>query len=100
MAEIPAERGSDESALRSAGGSGIPSLWGWRTWASLAIAFTALTVMAFYVDFRAMWRELLAADKRFVLLGFAAHYATYYFRGARWKFVLGRTRQPGAGQAR
>jgi uncharacterized protein (TIRG00374 family) len=91
MAEIPAERGSDESALRSAGGSGIPSLWGWRTWASLAIAFTALTVMAFYVDFRAMWRELLAADKRFVLLGFAAHYATYYFRGARWKFVLGRT---------
>ena len=57
----------------------------------VAVTLTALTVMAFYVDFRAMWRELLAADMRFALLGFAAHYATYYFRGARWKFVLGQT---------
>ena len=51
----------------------------------------ALAVMATYVDFRAMWREIVAADKRFALLGLLAHYATYYFRGARWKFVLGST---------
>lgn len=91
MTETPADRESNESALPSSEGSGVPDLWGWRTWVSLAIAFSALTVMAFYVDFQAMWRELLAADKRFVLLGLVAHYATYYFRGARWKFVLGRT---------
>ena len=91
MAEAPVDRGPNESMLPSPGNSGVPRLWGWRTWASLAIAFTALTVMAFYVDFRAMWRELLEADMRFVLLGFLAHYATYYFRGARWKFVLGQT---------
>ena len=70
---------------------GAPNLWGWRTWASMGIALTALTVMALYVDFGEMWREFLRADKRFALLGFFAHYATYYFRGARWKFVLGRT---------
>jgi len=68
-----------------------PNLWGWRTWASMGIALSALTVMGFYVDFREMWREFLAADKRFALLGLLAHYATYYFRGARWKFVLGKT---------
>jgi len=71
--------------------AGLPNLWGWRTWASMAIAFSALGVMALYVDFAAMWKEFLAADKRYALLGLAAHYATYYFRGARWKFVLGRT---------
>ena len=70
---------------------GAPNLWGWRTWVSMGIALTALTVMALYVDFGEMWREFLKADKRFALLGFFAHYATYYFRGARWKFVLGQT---------
>jgi uncharacterized protein (TIRG00374 family) len=71
--------------------TGVPNLWGWRTWASLVIALTALAVMARNVDFGEMWREFLESDKRFALLGFCAHYATYYFRGARWKFVLGHT---------
>lgn len=91
MSMTPADRESNRSALPGPEGVGVPDLWGWRTWASLAIAFSALTVMAFYVDFGAMWREFLQADKRFALLGLLAHYATYYFRGARWKFVLGRT---------
>ena len=91
MPMTPADRESNGAALSGPEGVGFPDLWGWRTWASLAIAFSALTVMALYVDFGAMWREFLKADKRFALLGLLAHYATYYFRGARWKFALGRT---------
>lgn len=68
-----------------------PKLWGWRTWASMAIALGVLAVLIARVDMAAVWRELVATDKRFVLLGALAHYSTYYLRGARWKMVLGRT---------
>lgn len=71
-----------------------PRLWGWRTWASLAIAFGALGVLATRVDFAAVMREVAATRKSLVLLGLLAHYASYYFRGSRWKFVLNRTPLP------
>ncbi|MEN8149418.1 MAG: lysylphosphatidylglycerol synthase transmembrane domain-containing protein [Planctomycetota bacterium] len=68
-----------------------PNLWGWRTWVSLAVAYGAIGVMAYLsdVDFESVWRKFVEADKRWVLLGLLAHYLTYYFRGARWKYVLG-----------
>jgi uncharacterized membrane protein YbhN (UPF0104 family) len=72
-----------------AGTGSPPRLWGWQTWASLAVAVAALAFLATRVDFGAVWRELRDTDKRFVLAGALAHYATYYVRGARWKFVLG-----------
>ncbi len=68
-----------------------PRLWGWRTWASLALAFGALGLLAARVDFAAVLRELAATRKSYVVLGLVAHYATYYIRGSRWKFVLNRT---------
>jgi D-beta-D-heptose 7-phosphate kinase/D-beta-D-heptose 1-phosphate adenosyltransferase len=71
--------------------SSPPRLWGWQTWASMAVALGVLGFLATRVDFEAVWRELVATDKRLVLLGLLAHYATYYFRGARWKLVLGHT---------
>ena len=83
----------NESTTSVENHSGVPDLWGWRTWASLLVAFGALGVMAYSldVDFATMWREIIIADKRWAALGMLAHYATYYFRGARWKFVLGHT---------
>jgi len=81
----------NESTTSAETAPGVPNLWGWRTWASLGIAFSALAFMASRVDFEAVWREFLIADKRYAALGLIAHYATYYFRGARWKSVLGHT---------
>jgi len=68
-----------------------PALWGWRTWASMAVAVAVIGLMVTRVDFDVIWREIVATDRRWVLLGFLAHYATYYFRGGRWKLVLGHT---------
>jgi len=77
-------------------GTGVPNLWGWRTWASLVVAYGAIGAMAYYsgVDFEDAWQKFIDADKRWALLGLLAHYATYYFRGARWKYVLGHTPKP------
>jgi uncharacterized membrane protein YbhN (UPF0104 family) len=40
------------------------------------------------VDFREVWQQVRACDKGLVLLGAGCHYATYWFRGARWRRSL------------
>ena len=40
------------------------------------------------VDLKEIWREIAACDKRYVILGSLAHYATYLVRGMRWRRCL------------
>ena len=65
-----------------------PALWGWTTYLSIAIAIVILAGASTMVDLKQIWREIAACDKRFVLLGAAAHYATYMVRGMRWRRCL------------
>jgi uncharacterized protein (TIRG00374 family) len=65
-----------------------PRLWGWTTYLSIAIALVILAFAATMVDLKEIWREIAACDKRFVLLGGLAHYATYLVRGMRWRRCL------------
>jgi len=65
-----------------------PALWGWPTYLSIAIALVILVGAATMVDLREIWREIITCDKRFVLLGALAHYATYIIRGMRWRRCL------------
>lgn len=65
-----------------------PALWGWTTYLSIAIAIFILAGAATMVDLKQIWREIAACDKRFVLLGALAHYATYIVRGMRWRRCL------------
>jgi uncharacterized protein (TIRG00374 family) len=65
-----------------------PALWGWPTYLSIVIAIIILIFAATMVDLKAIWREIAACDKRFVLLGSLAHYATYLVRGMRWRRCL------------
>ncbi|CAB1076560.1 hypothetical protein D1AOALGA4SA_4356 [Olavius algarvensis Delta 1 endosymbiont] len=65
-----------------------PKLWGWTTYLSIAIAIVILGFAATFVDLKEIWREIAACDKRFVLLGGLAHYATYLVRGMRWRRCL------------
>jgi len=65
-----------------------PALWGWPTYLSLIIAVVILIFAARMVDLKEVWREIAACDKRYVILGGLAHYATYLVRGARWRRCL------------
>ncbi|MBT8369212.1 MAG: flippase-like domain-containing protein [Deltaproteobacteria bacterium] len=65
-----------------------PKLWGWPTYVSIAIAIIILIFAARFVDLKEIWRQIAACDKRFVLLGALAHYATYIVRGMRWRRCL------------
>ena len=65
-----------------------PNLWGWPTYLSILIAVIILIFAARMVDLKAIWREIAACDKRFVILGSLAHYATYLVRGMRWRRCL------------
>ena len=65
-----------------------PALWGWPTYLSIAIAIFILAGATTMVDLKQIWREIAACDKRFVLLGAVAHYATYIVRGMRWRRCL------------
>ncbi len=65
-----------------------PALWGWPTYLSIAIAIFILAGAATMVDLKQIWREIAACDKRFVMLGALAHYATYIVRGMRWRRCL------------
>lgn len=65
-----------------------PALWGWTTYLSIAIAIFILAGASTMVDLKQIWREITACDKRFVLLGAVAHYATYIVRGMRWRRCL------------
>ena len=65
-----------------------PKLWGWTTYLSIAVAIIILVIAATFVDLKEIWRQIAACDKRFVLLGALAHYATYLVRGMRWRRCL------------
>jgi uncharacterized protein (TIRG00374 family) len=65
-----------------------PQLWGWPTYLSIAAAVVILVFAATMVNLEEIWREIGACDKRLVLLGALAHYATYIVRGMRWRRCL------------
>ena len=65
-----------------------PRLWGWPTYLSIAVAVTILFFAATMVDLRKVWYEIIACDKRFIVIGALAHYATYIIRGMRWRRCL------------
>jgi uncharacterized protein (TIRG00374 family) len=69
-------------------GPKAPALWGWTTYLSIAIAILILAGASTMVDLKQIWGEITACDKRFVLLGAVAHYATYIVRGMRWRRCL------------
>ena len=68
--------------------SPVPALWGWPTYLSIIIAIIILVFAAQMVDLKEIWREIAACDKRYVILGALAHYATYLVRGMRWRRCL------------
>ena len=65
-----------------------PALWGWPTYVSIIIAIVILFFASRMVDLKQIWHEIAACDKRYVILGGLAHYATYLVRGARWRRCL------------
>lgn len=65
-------------------------LWGWPTFASIAISTIILIVLASMLDLGQIWREFEAADKRYIFIAAIAHYTTYLLRGARWRNCLTR----------
>ena len=65
-----------------------PALCGWYTYISLAIAGVILVGFATLLDPKEIWREVIAANKKLLLLGALAHYATYPVRGVRWRKSL------------
>jgi glycosyltransferase 2 family protein len=65
-----------------------PALWGWPTYLSIAIAAIILIFTATMVDLEKIWQEIAASDKRFIIIGALAHYATYIVRGIRWRRCL------------
>lgn len=69
-------------------GEKVPALWGWHTYLSIAIAVVILVGLASMVDLDRIWREVAACEKKFLLLGLLAHYATYPLRGLRWRRCL------------
>ncbi len=77
---------NDNSAL--IGGPKTLALWGWPTYLSIAFAVVILIFAATMVDLRKIWHEIIACDKRFIVIGALAHYATYIVRGMRWRRCL------------
>ena len=67
----------------------FPSLWRWQTFLSLGFAVALLGYLAMQIDFESVWHDLAQSDKRYVVLGLLAHYATYPVRGLRWRRSLG-----------
>jgi uncharacterized protein (TIRG00374 family) len=68
--------------------SRLPALWGWHTYLSVAIAGVILVGLAALLDPKEIWRDVIAANKKLLLLGAMAHYATYPVRGLRWRRSL------------
>ncbi len=77
-----------ENATENESGPSMPALWGWRTWASMAVTLGVLAILAAQVDFEQVWSDIRQADMRYALLGAFAHYLTYFVRGRRWKKCL------------
>ncbi len=79
---------TDQNSQKSINNNQAPALWGWPTYLSIAIAIVILIFAATRVDLKEIWREIAACDKRYVILGSLAHYATYLVRGMRWRRCL------------
>ncbi len=73
------EGGSEEFKLRS-----------WHTYASLALTLAIMVVLANMVDLDAVWENVKACNKGWVITGLLAHYATYPVRGLRWQRCMTR----------
>ena len=69
-------------------GAKAPALWGWPTYLSFAFAVVILIFAATMVDLKKIWHEITTCDKRFIVIGALAHYATYIVRGMRWRRCL------------
>jgi uncharacterized protein (TIRG00374 family) len=78
----------EKNTLATGENSRGPALLGWYTYVSLAIAGVILVGLAALLDPKEIWREVTAANKKFLLLGALAHYATYPVRGLRWRKSL------------
>jgi uncharacterized protein (TIRG00374 family) len=75
-------------------------IWGWPTYLSIAVTILILICLVVMLDLKEIWRQIAACDKRCVLLGGLAHYATYVVRGLRWRLSLaGVTSNAGWGTA-
>jgi uncharacterized protein (TIRG00374 family) len=69
----------------------------WPTLASFAIAAVILILLItrFPVDLRATWETIRQSDPRLFALAVMVHYATFLFRGLRWRLLL---RNAGVGE--
>jgi len=65
-----------------------PALWGWHTIASIVITAAVFVLLVSYVDLAQVWREVIASDKRLLVLAALSHYGTYPVRGIRWRRCL------------
>jgi uncharacterized protein (TIRG00374 family) len=65
-----------------------PHIWSWHTVLSGMITLSILALLAAYLDWESIWREILNCKIGYVLLGAACHYATYPVRGLRWRHSL------------
>jgi uncharacterized protein (TIRG00374 family) len=65
-------------------------MWGWPTYSSIAISVVILVILVSMLDIKEIWREFEAANKIYILIAAAAHYATYLLRGIRWRNCLTR----------
>ena len=65
-----------------------PAIWGWPTYLSIAFAVLILIIAATMVDPAKIMQEIAACDKRYIVVGALAHYATYFVRGIRWRRCL------------
>jgi glycosyltransferase 2 family protein len=63
-------------------------LWRWSTLVSLAITLIILLGLGAMLDIQETWRQVVACDKRLMVLGGLAHYVTYLVRGYRWQRCL------------
>src|SRR5215510_6784242 len=69
-------------------------LWGWPTLMSLAITLVILLGLGAMLDIQGIWRQVVACDKRLMVLGGLAHYVTYVVRGYRWQRCLTQASSP------
>jgi uncharacterized protein (TIRG00374 family) len=65
-----------------------PRLWGLHTILSGLATLFLLAVLATFVDWQSVWREISVCKKRYVLLGALCHYIAYPVRGLRWRYCL------------
>src|SRR5215510_667640 len=69
-------------------------LWRWSTLLSLVITLVILVGLGAMLDIQKTWRQVIACDKRLMVLGGLAHYVTYVVRGYRWQRCLAQVSSP------